>query len=181
MYYIPDSLKGINLLEAGSFVNVDTTKISKEKIVELEKCGFEFSEEGICLIWYPDIDTYGVPYDSVLWESTFVDEYDMNDVMSQLIKSADHYLVYSKCCCWDGTSGYKITNSVTDCLYRDCDSTIIPIAVSKQGKTLTCRESNHDVWGSITYIIALTEREYRKLYNAEFKTITKFVNNICNK
>lgn len=175
MYTIPDSLKDINLREAGSFTWMDRANMPEEKAIELEDKGYEFQDDGICDIWYPNIEKHDVPYDAVLWDSTWWEDDILDDTMRQLIKPAEHYLVYAAGCRWNGADAYSIKETAAECLSRDYDSTIIPIVVSKRGKTLVCRESSHDVpMGSLTYIIALTDDEYRRLDNAEFAAVRRF-------
>ena len=103
------------------------------------------------------------------------DHEEIDMVLKELIKEADHYLVMAHNCRWNGVSGYKIVGSRKETVYRNDDVCICPQRASKGGKTLICRESSHDVpMGARTSIIALTNKEYAILENAEWDTVAKF-------
>jgi hypothetical protein len=94
-----------------------------------------------------------------------------------LIKPYDHYLVCAYHCRWDGVSGYKITDSLEDALYRDYDYHQYFIGGSRGGKTILLSESSHDVpMGHSVVVIGLTDKEYEKLsyWDVDFETVIKF-------
>lgn len=175
-YSIPEDLKNVNLQDLDLYFDVDSSKLDEKCIDRLRNNAYEFSEDDdIGLVWAPDIDRLDVPYDSVYWDSPFCDDEYRDEILHQMIKPANHYLVFASGCRWNGASGYSFKETPADCLYRSYDATIRPHAVSKGGKTLVCIESSHDVpMGSHTYIIALTDDEYRRLEDAEFSTVRKF-------
>lgn len=105
------------------------------------------------------------------------DELYADTFFSELIKPADHYLVFAHGCRWDGASGYYLAESIKDAIRRSYDAAIYPQEISKGGKTLVCREYSHDVpMGSKTVIIALTDREYANLENSSYEQVEAFAN-----
>lgn len=131
-------------------------------------------------LYQPDIDDLccqcSKAWDSVDWASGELDEEYQEDVLHSLIRPADWYLVYASGVTWDGRSGYRFEKAISHALYRSYDATITADAVSRNGKTLRCRESSHDVpMGSFTWIIALTDRENDLLQNSSFEQIRRFV------
>lgn len=95
--------------------------------------------------------------------------------LEKLIKPAPHYLVMAHNVRWTGASGYKITERIGETINRGYEASIYPVAVSKGGKCLICRESSHDnPMGAQTSIIALTEREYERLKNADWEKAAAF-------
>lgn len=115
-------------------------------------------------------------YQAVDWDDGDVDEEYQQEVLNSLIHSADWYLVYASGVTWDGRSGYKFVRRIDQAFYRDYDSYICADAASRNGKTLRCRESSHDVpMGQFTWVIALTGREYETLQYATFNQIRAFV------
>lgn len=101
--------------------------------------------------------------DAILWE------------LGGILKSAESYLVMAHNCCWDGSSGYMITDDLKEAFRRRYEASIYPVSVSRNGKCLICREHSHDVpGGARTSIIALTEAERKRLQKADWDTVAKF-------
>lgn len=180
MYSVPKHLRGVNLCEAGLYYRVDGHGMSEECKKRLQDGGYEFDGDHLITIWAPDIERFKVPYGNVLWEESWYDQEQFDDILTDLAKPADHYLVFASGCRWDGASGYKFADSIRECISRNYDATIEPVKVSPGGKTLVCCESSHDVpRGSTTYIVALTNREYEHLRYAAFDSIDQFVQRIA--
>ena len=114
------------------------------------------------------------------WENAEFWDFDEDvrcEALLDLLKPAPHYLVLAHNCRWNGASGYTIVNSVDYVVCRDYGVSIYPVAVSRGGKCLVCREFSHDVpMGARTTIIALTEREYELLshWDASWEYIQSF-------
>ena len=176
-YAIPDYLKDINLCEVGTFYSVNGQGMTEECRTRLQNAGYEFgTDDSFITIWAPDVERLDIPYDNALWESSWYDQEQADEMLAVLVKPANHYLVFASGCRWNGASGYKFADSIRECISRGYDATIEPESVSPGGKTLVCRESSHDVpIGSTTYIVALTNREYERLRNTEFDAVYQFV------
>ena len=105
-------------------------------------------------------------FDDVDYSAIEYDEGEAKYMMNKLVKDSPYFLVVAENCRWDGASGYKFAFNKLDAIHRDYDTMIYPVEASRGGKFLKCREYSHDVpMGSTTYIVALTEQEYRRLRN----------------
>ena len=175
-YTIPDHLKGVNLCEVGTYCEVDGQEMPEECKKRLQDAGYDFNQDDLITVWGPDVERFDIPYDNALWESSWYDQEQADEMLAVLVRPANHYLVFASGCRWHGASGYKFADSIRECISRGYDATIEPESVSPGGKTLVCRESSHDVpIGSTTYIVALTNREYERLRNTEFDAVYQFV------
>lgn len=82
-----------------------------------------------------------------------------SEVLAPFLKAAGHYLIFARGCTWDGRSGFKIADTTDDILSRSYDISISPMACTRGGKVLICRESSHDVpYGYPLIVVALTNR-----------------------
>lgn len=124
-------------------------------------------------VWKPDSDAFNLteePLD-VKYQEEMAYYY-----LRQVLKKADHYLVFVTKSRWDGAAGYRFADNILQTVQRNDTATICPINASRQGKILECVESSHDVpMGALTYIVALTERECSKLSNSPFDVVEEFV------
>ena len=117
-----------------------------------------------------EIDYSDIDYDFCDW-----DEWAYKDFIHELVKKAEHYLVYLPNSTWRGSSGCGIVDTLEDAFCRGYDCTQYVKGVSKGNKAVLLRESHHDVpMGHHALIIALTDKEYNKLENADFKTLEDF-------
>lgn len=125
-----------------------------------------------------EIEEYGIS-EFVDWSAYDYNPYDLEEMVGELIKKSNHYLVIACNHTWDGRTGYKIADSFADAISRNYDACIYPVDVTSGGKILTCVESSHDVpMGATTYIIALTNREKEMIDNNGWKTVEKILKNI---
>lgn len=104
-------------------------------------------------------------------------EYDSEEelnILQSCLKPAKHYLLYGACMTWDGCSGYKIINDLSEALCRDYE--VSDTIVDYNERTLALSESSHDVpMGAPFYIIGIGERTKRTLENSDFATVKRFV------
>ena len=100
---------------------------------------------------------------------------DYEYIIEDLIKDAEHYLVYLPNSTWRGSSGCGIVNNKMDAFCRNYDFMQEVLAISKGNKAVLLKEYHHDVpMGHHSLVIALTDAEYRKLENTDFNTMEKF-------
>ena len=105
------------------------------------------------------------------------DEWEYKDFISELIKSANHYLVCAYHSNWLGQTGYKIVDDISDAFYRNYECHQYYIGGSSGGKSICISEYHHDApMGHTTMIVGLTDKEYEKLsyWDVDFETIIKF-------
>lgn len=122
----------------------------------------------ICDIDCSNIDQYDNDY--------YIDHIEEYMIINSVLKKANHYMVYAENITWNHLSGYKLCNYPEECFRRSYDFNIYLNDVSSGGKVLRATETNHDCLGSPVYIIALTDREYTMIKNADrFETISNFV------
>lgn len=123
----------------------------------------------ICDIDCSDIDQYDNDY--------YIDHIEEYMLINSVLKKANHYMVYAENITWNHASGFKICDYPEECFRRSYDFNIYLNDVTSGGKVLHAVECSHDCpMGSPVYIIALTDKEYNKLVNAEsFETIRNFV------
>lgn len=163
-----------DLTEFATICIFDASELSGADLKKLEDDGLYLSDESdtVCLQYYDYDQLENPPYNSTSFEE---DEELAKDLWDGILKPADHYLIYASHCKWNGASGYKIVDDQKDLLYRNYDISFYLKFVSKGGKILIAKECSHDVpLGALTYIIALTEREYRTI-NQGGLSIKKFV------
>lgn len=116
-----------------------------------------------------------IEYSDIVYDFTDFDEWQYKEYLHELVKDAKHYLVYLPNSTWTGASGCGIVNSLEDAFYRDYDCHQYVKGVSKGNKAVLLKESHHDApMGHHALIIALTDKEYNKLKNADFKTLEDF-------
>ena len=134
-------------------------------------------------VWIPlDWETYeelssdyGIDYEGCEFNE---DEFDY--FASQVIRPSDHYLVYAKGARWTGADGYKFADSFRDAVSRSYDCTQYITGVSKRGKALRISESHHDVpQGHTTYIVALTDQEYRRFSSLSGQAVFDILRKFC--
>lgn len=135
---------------------------------------YRYNHEEDCYICECDIDFEDLEqYDS----DWYIDHVKEKEIIDSVLKKANHYMVYADGITWDHAAGFKICDFPVSCFRRSYDFNIYLKDVSSGGKVLAATEYSHDCpMGSAVYIIALTDKEYDKLVNAEsFKTISDFV------
>ena len=170
---LPGWAENADLTGLGVYYSVSTEGIGDI----LEKWGYILDGDGdlYAAMSALDIERLGIPYGNICPGSWEFDALDYGDSLAQLIHEAGAYLVFARGCRWNGASGYSIVRDPERLFYRDYDACITPLRVLHGGKVLACRESSHDVpMGSDTYVIALTERQARRLENASFAQVERF-------
>jgi hypothetical protein len=121
-----------------------------------------------CDIAFEDLEQYD--------DDWYINHIEEKEIINKVLKKANHYMVYAGGVTWNHATGYKICEYPEECFRRNYDFNICLNDVTPGGKVLSATETNHDCMESPVYIIALTDREYNKLVNAEsFKTISDFV------
>ena len=121
-----------------------------------------------CDIAYEDLDQYD--------DDWFIDHVMEKEIIDSVLKKANHYMVYAENITWNHASGFKICDYPEECFRRSYDFNIYLKDVTAGGKVLAATETSHDCIGSPVYIIALTDREYTMIKNADkFETIRNFV------
>lgn len=116
-----------------------------------------------------------IEYNDIDYEWADFDEIQYKDYIHELVKKANHYLVYLPNSTWNGASGCGIVDSLEDAFYRDYDCLQYVKGVSKGNKAVLLQEYHHDKpMGHHVIIIALTDKEYNKLEDADFKTLEDF-------
>lgn len=104
-------------------------------------------------------------------------EYDSDEelnILQSCLKPAKHYLLYGDSMTWDGRSGYKIIDDLSEALCRDYE--VSDTIVDYNGHALALRESSHDVpMGAPFYIIGIGERTKRTLENSDLAAVKLFV------
>lgn len=110
------------------------------------------------------------------YDFDYFDEDSFEDLVNNfLVKESNNYLVFAMGYGWRHLNGYRFNETVMDALYRDYDCTFSISGVSKGEKTVMLNEYSHDnPMGCSILITSLTDREYDRLYNADFETIEKF-------
>ena len=110
------------------------------------------------------------------YEFDYFDGDEFEDFVNNfLVKERNNYLVFAMGYGWRHLNGYKFTETVRDALYRNYDCTFSISGVSKGEKTVMLSEYSHDnPTGCSLLITSLTDREYDRLYNADFETVEKF-------
>ena len=169
--------------------NMDIQKVGMEYFVrsgslvpsELrERFDVQEDEDDVCipLDWetYEELlFDYGIDYEGCEFNE---DEFDY--FASQVIRPSDHYLVYAKGARWTGADGYKFADSFRDAVSRSYDCTQYITGVSKRGKALRISESHHDVpQGHTTYIVALTDQEYRRFSSLSGQAVFDILRKFC--
>ena len=122
------------------------------------------------------IDEKIISYDDISldgWDN--FDENEYKDYIHELVKDAEHYLVYLPNSTWNNASGCGIVSSLEDAFYRDYDCSQYIKGVSKGNKAVLLQEYHHDKpMGHHVIIIALTDKEYNKLKYTDFTTLEDF-------
>lgn len=96
------------------------------------------------------------------------------DILHACLKHAKHYLLYGVNMTWDGHSGYKIIDALSEALYREYE--VSDTIVDYNRRTLALSESSHDIpMGAPVYVIGIDERTKRTLENSDFATVKRFV------
>lgn len=167
-----------NLEDLFTYVNVDIEKLSQKRKDEWgldeEYCNTLTLADAYKLVEWGELDY--IDYDSC-----YFDDIEYKDYLSELVKKAEHYLVYLPNSTWNGASGCGIVNSLEKAFYRDYDHHQYVKAVTKGNKAILLRETHHDVpCGHNVVIVALTEKEYNMLDNSDFETMEKFALDYLN-
>lgn len=160
------TMKNVNILDVGILYKVRWDELEEQMLNALA------DYEG-CLV-----DSFVIEENN-LWDysSYFAtDELERETVLNELIKDSPHYLVMAHNCRWNGASGFIFVDDKKQAFYRDHEASIFPVDASTGGKTLICSEFSHDVpMGARTSVIALTDREYLNLKDADWDTVNAFV------
>ena len=76
------------------------------------------------------------------------------------VKTGQYCFVYLKDATWNNKSGYKLFDDTVNPCCRDYDAVIVPLAKTRGGKYLICREYHHDKpAGHYSVFISLTLNE----------------------
>lgn len=169
----------MNILAACSFATVSLDELDEKLQNELRKTfGLDEDDTGI-LLSEEEIEKYDL-YDAVDNDSWEFNNNLLEDILITSIGKYPHYLVFASGCRWNGASGYKFCDKITDTIYRDYDITL-ELEEKLEGRAIKCRESSHDVpMGNPTYIIGLSNKEYDRLEEASFEEVEKFAKSIFN-
>ena len=164
-----NSFKGKDLLKVITEYPVNIPEYAEELREQIEKLGLE--DDVWSWLSEQDIEDYDILYEAVDWDcGERIEEYE-----DMFIRPAQHYLVFAKGCRWNGASGYSITDSFDNAINRNYEHSMYITDVSTQGKWILFNECSHDVpTGNPTIIIALTDSEYKKLNDADFKKVQEF-------
>ena len=172
--YNAERFSNIDLSQVGCSYPFDWELVDEETIEKMEADGFDRENEWDVSV--ANIEHYNIPFEAIDYSFGYWEDEEARYWLEDLIKEADHYLVFASGCRWDGASGYKICDDVLDTIARDYDVVIYPRTATRGGKCLVCHEASHDVpMGSTTTIVALTENEYERLKDAEFEAVARFV------
>jgi len=167
-----DYYKGKDLNQILWFYPVDPNKLTDEQRKALdceEECDYWITLTGA------DIEEYDIDYDAVDWYDSECELDCDPDYADNFIKKAPAYLVFAYGCTWNGANGYTIKQTFKEAISRSYDNTQYIKGQSKGRKVLYVSEHSHDVpMGSSTKYIALTEKEYERLSNADFDTVENF-------
>ena len=149
---------------------VDPRACDEETLAKIRET-YDIDEDCMLMMTGQDIEDLDVPYDAVDW--SWGEEIEGFD--EEIIKPANHYLVFAQGVRWNGASGYTFAKTFGDALYRDYDHTMYIKNISKHKKAILFREHSHDVpMGNPTVVIALTDREYDSLKDREFSRVEEF-------
>lgn len=161
------------LLTRCTYYPVDLTKLTgadKEALVEKHALD---TDVGRLFLSGSDINRYGITTEAVDWGYCEFDSVRLENELRSWIRDYPHYLVFAYNCRWDGSSGYKFADRLSDTVARSYEIAICPDHEIRKG--VACIEYSHDVpQGAMTYIIGLTEREFTRLSNADFDTVETF-------
>ena len=175
-YFNPDWLKNINIRDYGSYVWTPYLNIKSEYRNDFEI--FDAEEYASVSVPYIEIDELlDDPLNYEWCMGSDFDEDEYMDFISELIKTANHYLVCAYHCTWNGRTGYKFVDTLSDAFYREYDCSQYYKGGSRGGKSICISEYSHDVpMGHTTMIIGLTDKEYEKLsyWDVDFDTVIKF-------
>lgn len=168
-----ENMKDISIEDMFVLVGVDTSNIS-------QKIKDEYGlDDEIQMLWRSDIDKLiadgELDYSDIIYGDTDFDDIGYEEFLHELVKDANHYLVYLPHSNWRGSSCCGIVNSLRQAFYRGYDCTQYIRGVSKGNKAVLLKECHHDVpTGHHALIIALTEKEYNSLENTNFNKMQDF-------
>lgn len=184
-YEIIEKLRNVNLADVEWDVLVDPRVLSKKKKKILEDEGYPVSSEHWTEIWMPDMVRLAIPYVRWHFMPLAADKDASEALIYRLIRPAEAYLVFTSHSSGGGNE-YEFVWDVFDCFRRPYTVDITAVRVSKGGKVLICKEEDSEsrellrdrYWGSMTYIVALTEREYYTYARAPEERVEAFVNTL---
>lgn len=163
------------------FTYVDIDENALEKISQEIKDDWGLDEyiHTLTLADAEELALHGeIDYNDIDYDYADFDEIQYKDYIHELVKKAEHYLVFLPNSTWNGASGCGIVNSLEDAFYRDYDCSQYVKAVSKGNKAVLLKEYHHDVpMGHHVVIVALTDREYNKLEDSNFYKMQDFALN----
>lgn len=153
---------------------VDPNKLTES---DRKKLGLgEYDFEGWIMLNGGDIEELdSESYEAVDWDDLESEIWCNPDYADNFIKKAPAYLVWASGCRWDGASGYKFATDFEKAVHRDYENTQYIERQSKGRKVLYVSEHSHDVpMGGSTKYIALTDREYQWLQDADWEAVESF-------
>lgn len=155
--------KDYDLCNAGLYCPVVTESDGVQEI--------QYWEEYNLLMNHPEY------YDGDEWanfEDVHCDEKERKEVLSHFFKDSPHYLLISDAN-WTRAVGYRFCHNQDSILSRDYPCEIYPAKVSRGKKVFEGREYSHDTpMGGNFYVIALTEREYDRLFESSYSQVMNF-------
>lgn len=164
----------LNILESCTEYSIDLTKVTNESLSQLyNDLGDDIKYKNSIRLTGDDIEKYNIDSNAIDYDSVEFLDSILEDTLETLIGKHPHYLVFASGCRWNGNSGYKFCDNITDTVYRDYDITLL--LEEQQKNCIKCRESSHDVpTGSTTIIIGISQEIYEQLEDADFNDIEKF-------
>lgn len=171
----------MNILENCTYCIIDLEQLAERNpkaIEEMKNDGFDIDEDVDTLtVRESDLHEYNIPYEIVDNTSWDFDWLELEDLLLSKIDKHPHYLVMATHCRWNGASGYKFCENITDTVQRGYEITLV--LEEERDRAIKCRESSHDVpMGSTTYIIGISEEEYEKLSESSFEEVQAFAEKI---
>ena len=169
----------MNILESCTHYTIDLLKLfeidSKKAEEILSDYGLDADTHYFDVLG-TDLDDF--PTEVIDYSSAEFDNYELEDLLNSYLGNHPHYLVFASGCRWNGASGYKFCENITDTVARNYDVTL-DLQESVSDRAIKCRESSHDVpMGSTTIIVGISEDEYDDLSEKEFKDVEDFAMNI---
>ena len=140
-----ENMKDISIEDMFVLVGVDISNIS-------QKIKDEYGlDDDIQMLWRSDVDKLiadgELDYSDIIYGDTDFDDVGYEEFLHELVKDANHYLVYLPHSTWRG-SGYsycRIVNSLREAFYRGYDCTQYIRGISKGNKAVLLKEHHHDV------------------------------------
>lgn len=166
----------LNILEECTCYLINLLKLSDETRALIDK---EYSIDADCpsiSISGNEVSRLNIPEEAIDYDCVGFDSNRLEDIMEEYLGIHPAYLLFGSGMRYNGSSGYKVVNSLVETCERNYDISLY-LKEDLGNDTIICLESSHDSpTGHEMIMIGLNDEEVEAFEEYDFDEVEEFVN-----